>query len=548
MTTTDAWTRRQVLKATAASCLTAATGGCGLVPRIAPAANRRPPNIVLILADDMGYSDLGCFGSEISTPHLDSLASRGVRFRHMYNCARCCPTRAALLTGLYPAQTGVGYMWKNMHADGYEGYLNDRSVTIAQALRDAGYRTMLSGKWHVGKQQPHWPAQRGFDDVFSLIGGAADYWGAGSKWVRGNDSFKPGPGFYATDAITEHAQEMLAANSRRQPFFLYLAYNAPHWPLHAPRSDVERYLDRYRAGWTSLRAERCARMRQMGVIDANWTLPAPDPETTPWNPSQPRDWEALSDDQRVEMSLRMAVYAAMVDRMDQGIGRIVRQIRALGQEDNTLFIFLSDNGASAETRELGQPGAVTGEPGSYVAYGLDWAAASNTPFRRYKRWTNEGGIATSMILSWPAGVTRHGGWCDVPAHIVDVMPTCLEAAGAVYPQTRGSQRITPMEGRSLLQPARRDVDPDPRRLLCWEHEGHSAARQGRWKIVFDENTSPALYDLQTDRTETRDLATERPDQTRQLLAGYERWASRTGVVAWSELLAREQSQPGAATE
>lgn len=538
-------TRREFLRTSAMLGSAVAMSGCADTGAAGPAtrsANTVPskpskqPNIVVILADDMGFSDIGCYGSEIHTPNIDRLAKNGVRFSQMYNCARCCPTRASLLTGLYPHQAGIGYMIKDMHQRNYEGYLNDRCLTIAEALGANGYKTYLSGKWHVGTAPEHWPCKRGFDECFSLIGGAANYWGRDQKklYVRNDKPIHIDPnGFYLTDVITDHAIDFMGQKRPpSQPYFLYLAYTAPHWPLHAYEQDIAKYRGLYRDGWEKLRERRYQRMVDLGVIDRSWNLP-------PW-PADAESWPGAKGED--EMDLRMAVYAAQIDRMDQGIGRVLSKIRQMGEEDNTLILFLSDNGGCAEVRELSAPGAVTGTPDSFVSYGQCWATASNTPFRKYKRWVHEGGISAPMIGYWPGTITAAGTLSHERAHVMDIMPTCLDAAGVTYPRDYNGRAITPSEGRSFL-PVLRGKTILPRDTIYWEHEGHSAVRDGDWKLVCDQERNWELYNMRTDRTETQNLADTDPGRVARLAADYDRWANRCGVVPFADMLAKVNAKP-----
>ncbi|MFW6162941.1 MAG: arylsulfatase, partial [Planctomycetota bacterium] len=352
---------------------------------------RPRPNIIVILVDDMGYSDLGCYGSEIETPALDAMAERGVKFSQFYITPRCCPSRAALLTGLHPHQAGIGHMVRDWGQPGYRGFLNDRCVTIAEALRGAGYRTLMSGKWHVGEERPHWPCDRGFDRYVGLISGASNYWrlDGGRQMAIDDQPFHPDPdGFYMTDFISDQAVELLDQHGRdEQPFFLYTAYTAPHWPLHAWPEDIEKYRGRYRQGWDALRDERLARQIELGLIEKRWPLSPRDEQAPPWD--EVDDPEARD--------LKMAVYAAQVHCMDRGVGRILAKLRELGVEDDTLVMFMADNGGCAEEVDRGEPGVPPGPADSFLSYGLPWANASNTPFRLYKHWVHEGGIATPFI-------------------------------------------------------------------------------------------------------------------------------------------------------
>ncbi|UCH11801.1 MAG: arylsulfatase [Fidelibacterota bacterium] len=498
------------------------------------AANR--PNIILIMADDMGFSDVGCYGGEIHTPNIDGLAADGIRFTNFYNAARCCPTRAALLTGLYPHQAGIGGMVSrpdNPKPPGpYQGYLNDQCVTIAEVLRGAGYHTLMSGKWHVGESKPHWPLDRGFERYFGLINGAANYFdftkgkAPGRKRVIAIDDqpyVPPKEGFYLTDAISEYAVNYLAEYGHQdQPFFLYVSYTAPHWPLHALPEDIEKYRGTYRKGWDTLRKERYERLLELGLIDRKWSLSDRDAEVPPWQ----------SIENKAEMDLKMAVYAAQIDRMDQGIGRILRTLRSLGKEQDTLVLFLSDNGGCHEDSPLGfdlrNNGLPPGGVDSFMSYGSAWANASNTPFRLFKHWVHEGGIATPFVARWPAVIKQRGQIDHQGGHVIDLMATCCDLAGVPYPETYQGRDIHPLEGKSLL-PILQGEQRQGHDALYWEHEGNRAVRRGRWKLVSVENGAWELYDLEADRTELHDLAGEQPELVKELLAMYNAWARRCGV-------------------
>jgi arylsulfatase len=557
----------------------------GPVPRLrlasvlllAVAATAAPkPNFVVLLSDDMGYSDVGCYGGEIATPNLDTLAAQGLRFTQFYNTGRCCPTRASLLTGLHPHQTGVGHMMEDRGHDGYRGDLNRRCVTLAEALRPAGYRTYAVGKWHVTPgasakalaSTHNWPRQRGFDRFYGTIHGAGSFWDP-SALVRDNQlltvandpEYQREP-FYYTDAISDHAVRFLREHARDhggQPFLLYVAYTAAHWPMHAKESDIARYRGHYDAGYAATRQARLTKLKELGLLDANWT---PAPLAGDWGKVKDREFEARC----------MEVYAAMVDCMDQGIGRIVAELRQHQQLEDTLLFYLQDNGACAETVGRGtnapprpaQPplmpmapdesqfgsvprqtregwpvrqgyGVLPGPPDTYIAYGREWANVSNTPFREYKHWVHEGGIATPLIVHWPAGIppARRNTLVHEPGQLPDIMATCLAAAGAAYPAEFNGAKILPLEGRSLLpalagQPIERDG-------LFWEHEGNRAVRVGPWKLVAKERTGPwELYDLAADRTEMHNLAAEQPERVRDLATQWESWARRAPVLPWPE--------------
>jgi arylsulfatase A-like enzyme len=519
-------TRRDILKTLTAGGLVAGLPG-------AVAADGKRPDIVVVMVDDMGFSDIGCYGGEIETPNLDALAANGVRFTQFYNTARCCPSRASLLTGLYSHQAGIGHMVGDKGHDGYRGDLNQKCATFGELLRPAGYRTHLSGKWHVTKHtspkgpNSGWPRQRGFDRYFGTLNGAGSFW-TPATLTRDNEPIQPtGDDFYYTDAISSHAAGFIRdhhAETPDNPLFMYVAYTAPHWPLHAPAKTVAKYRGRYRQGWDAIRATRHERQKKLGIIDPAWQLTERDPSGS--------DWAALPPEKRDEMDHRMAVYAAQVDHMDQGIGHIVSALRKTGRFGNTLILFLADNGGCAEGGPLGferKKGGTLGEDSSFASYGLSWANASNTPFRRYKHWVHEGGISSPLIAHWPERIRAKGELRRTPAHIIDIVPTCLAAAGATYPAQLGEHVLTPCEGKSLLPVFADDALPD--RPLFWEHEGNRAVRVGDWKLVAKGKTGPwELYDLKADRTETNDLATKNPDRATAMAARWQAWAERCNVL------------------
>ena len=508
--------------------------------RAAATDSANPPNIVIIMADDMGYSDIGCYGGEIETPHLDRLAAGGLRFTQFYNAARCCPTRASLLTGLYPHQAGVGSMvGVGGKEPGYRGRLNESCVTIAEGLKRAGYTTLMSGKWHVTHyryQNPEptlhrgtWPLQRGFDRFFGTLAGAGSFFTPVSL-MRDNEFIEPGDDFYYTDAINDEAARFITEADADKPLFLYTAHVAPHWPLHALPEDIEKYKDVYRAGWDDIRKQRRARMDEMGLIDPDWKLTERDPRVSAWEDTEHQEWEIH----------RMAVYAAQVDRMDQGIGRIIEALEDTGRLDNTLILFLSDNGGCDEiiqgqdtrhgyfARGGTTPDVFPGEPDTYAAYGYGWANASNTPYRKYKKWIHEGGAATPLIAHWPERIKEHGALRHQIGHIIDFMATCLDIAGAEYPETFNGHDITPLEGVSLV-PAFQDKPLERAAPLYWEHLGNRGIRDGKWKLVAGKDAPWELFDMERDRTETNNIADDHPDRVAAMTADYETWAERVGV-------------------
>lgn len=507
---------------------------------MAPARQR--PNIVVVLADDMGWSDLGCYGSEIRTPNLDRLAGRGVRYTQFYNTARCCPTRASLLSGLYPHQAGVGHMINDRGLPGYRGDLNRNCVTLAEALKPAGYQTMMCGKWHVARdvhKSGNWPLQRGFDQYYGIITGATNYFDPVTL-VRDNTAVSAeGDGYYLTDALSEQAERYVGdAAKKTDPFLLYLAYTSPHWPLHAPEADIARCKGRYAMGWDALRTERHKRQKAMGLVDGRWALTSRDARVPAWADAPDKEWE-----QR-----RMEVYAAQIECMDRGIGRVVRKLEETGTLDNTLILFLADNGGCAEVlgeRKAGpvyrdrtrdgrpvragnSPSIQPGAADTFASYGVGWANASNTPFRLYKHWVHEGGISTPLIAHWPKGLPGAGSVSHEPGHLIDVMATCVDVSGARYPAEFRGEKITPMEGRSLLH-------GHGERTLYWEHEGNRAVRQGKWKLVSRYPEQWELFDLEADRTELHDLSGSNADKVREMAAQYEAWAKPRNVVPWGEL-------------
>lgn len=520
-----------------------------MVAAPAGAEQARKPNIVLILADDLGFSDLGCYGGEIATPNIDGLARRGVRFTQFYNGARCCPSRAALLTGLYPHQAGVGDMVdayaakqrERLASPAYSDHLRADVPTLGELLRAAGYRTFMVGKWHLGYRPQEWPAARGFDRSFALIEGAMNYYGHGIQHTRkigdppmaldDKPFVPPRDGFFATDAFTDQAVRYLREEKGGSPFFLYLAYNAPHWPLHAHPEDIAKYQGKFAEGWDKLADRRLARLKELGIV-------LPTAERTP-RPSEVPAWESLRPDQQAFWAERFAVYAAQVEELDRGIGQVLAALREGGHADNTLVVFLSDNGGAAERPLVSQPGAVLGTRESYEGYGTQWAWLSCSPFRRYKRFVNEGGVSTPCIVTWPAGIARarEGKLVDSPAHLIDLLPTCLELAHFRYAGRWKDSAAPGPEGTSLL-PALRGEELQRDAPLFWEHEGNRAVRRGHWKLVAEHGKDWELYDLRTDRAELHDLAARSPETVHELAALYDAWARRCGVKPWSQALGK----------
>ena len=505
------------------------------------------PNIVLIMADDMGYSDIGCYGGEIATPNLDQLADGGLRFTQFYNTGRCCPTRASLMTGLYPHEAGLGHMVYRDRGPGYHPYLNRQCVTIAEVLGAAGYRTMMTGKWHVGHKPGQWPTDRGFehfygihihvDSYFKVLPGCPVYHNDQlviAPTADPNNALHPDQEWYTTDIFTDWSLKFLDdAQDDDRPFFLYTAYNSPHWPLEAPDENIDHYRGKYSDGWDLLRAQKLARMKAMGLVTADTKL----------SPSNCPEWNSLSDDEQHELAFRREIYAAQIERMDQNIGRIVAKLRELDELDNTLLLFLSDNGCCAEGGMFGyQWNKNTREnfagwrkqSGRSSSMGEAWSNASNTPFRMHKRWVHEGGIATPLIAHWPTVISQGGKLSQQVGHVIDIMATCADVAAAEYPNTFADHRIKSAPGQSLL-PALRDPSSTTERTLFWEHETHSAIRVGDWKLVTLDGTKPAaweLYDLSHERTETDNVTKQQAQRVHAMSQQWKEWARQANVLPW----------------
>ena len=495
---------------------------------------QKQPNIILILADDMGYSDIGSYGGEVETPNLDGLAKGGIRYKQFYNAARCCPTRASLLTGLYPHQAGMGWMAAaHLGTPAYQDDLNKESVTIAEVLKTAGYSTFMTGKWHLtnerkidGQVTDSWPHQRGFERYFGIVPGGANYFTP--TLYSNNFTYKAPKDFYLTHAISDTSVRYIRehrAAQKDKPFFMYVAYTAPHWPLHALQKDIEKYKDLYSKGWDAFRQERFARQKAMGLVPKHAVL-SPRDTTVP-------AWEELSGEKKKEMAMRMAIYAAQIDAMDQGIGKIVGELKQQGILDNTLIFFLSDNGACAEFISSGKSKEVTGTAETFESYRIDWANVSSTPFREYKHYTYEGGIATPLIVHWPKGINAKMNDAVVSeyGHLSDIMATCVEVGNAKYPAVYNGYKIPPMEGKSLV-PHFKGITNN-RGKVYWEHEANIALRDGKWKMVaktdegkeFNEKTIQ-LFDMEADPTEMNDLSAKYPERVKGMYKDWHRWANR----------------------
>jgi arylsulfatase A-like enzyme len=508
---------------------------------VTPASAAKQPNILYVLADDLGFSDLGCFGGEIRTPTLDALASGGVRLTQFYNTGRCCPSRAALLTGQYPHRVGLGHMTTNdLGRPGYRGVVSDDAQTIAQVLAPAGYRCFMSGKWHLGTPDP---TQNGFEEFYGTLVSAKRFFDPDHlvRFPKGRKARQyPEGKFYATDAVTDHALEFLklARETPAKPWFLYLAFNAPHFPLHAPREEVDKYADRYHGGWDQLRAERLKRMKSLGIVPGHTELS----KRSHWrnygetkigvNPA----WNTLPKDRQLDLARRMAIYAAMIDRLDQQLGRVIEDLKRAGELENTLIVFTSDNGACFEWDPFGfdivssnqnilHKGKMIeqmGIPGTFHSVGSAWANASNTPWRLYKHFNHEGGIASPGIVHWPAGLkAKPGSIVHQPAHIIDLLPTAVAAAGATY------EGKLSLPGTDLVAQLN---NGGGERTLFFEHQGNRAVRQGKWKLVALDDQPWELYDFTQDRIEMNDLAGKFPEKVKQLSAAWDKWGAANQVT------------------
>jgi len=534
----------------------------------------KKPNFLVILTDDMGFSDIGCYGSEIQTPNIDRLAKNGVRFTHFYNTARCSPSRASLMTGVYPHQAEMGNLSSNNYPEpGYRDDLSKNTVTMAEVFRQAGYATYMTGKWHLAKEmsangdRSNWPLQRGFERYFGTLNGSGSYFDPGTL-ISNNTFVAPGKNFYYTDAISDTTVKFIQQHPKEKPFFFYVAYTAAHWPLHAPEKEVARQKGKYDAGWDVIRQQRFEKQKKLGIIGENYQL-SDRTETIPaWENETMKEWQAR----------RMEVYAAMITVMDQGIGRILRALEEKGELENTVIVYLHDNGGCAEPQgtdkaeiamtdeqKILKPlspdsvsrfkrpvytrdgrfirsgrGVMAGDADTWTAYGEEWANVSNTPFRLYKQYVHEGGTASPLIIHWPGGISTKGVLDKQLSHIIDILPTCLDLAGIAYPKEYNGRSILPVEGISLMpsilhQPAKREH-------LFWEHSGNRAIRIGDWKLVArvqkEKVFSPAdenkweLYNLENDPTEMKNLAGQFPGKVKEMVARWEAEAIRTQAMPW----------------
>jgi arylsulfatase A-like enzyme len=536
--------------------------------------NIKRPNIIVILSDDIGYSDIGCFGSEIKTPNIDRLGMNGVRFTQFYNTARSSPSRAALLTGLYPHQAGMGHLSsENYKEPGYVDDLSKNAVTIAEVLKNSGYSTYMTGKWHLAKDmeasgdKSNWPLQRGFDRYFGTLNGSGSYYDPGTL-ISNNTFVPPGRNFYYTDAISDTTVKFIKQHPNGKPFFLYVAYTAAHWPLQAPETEISKYKGVYNIGWDSIRARRFKRLKELRIIPGNCILSERSVSIPEWEKEPMKEWQTR----------RMEVYAAMIDIMDQGIGRIISALEEKGELGNTIIFYMQDNGGCAEPVGTDKPevplsaeqkilkpfsydviqsakkplysregkfvrsgrGVMAGPPDSWVAYGEEWANVSNTPFRLYKQWVHEGGIASPLIVHWPAGIRSKGELNGQLSHLIDIMPTCLAIAAVKYPAEMNGNMITPVEGISLL-PAL-NGGRTGREFMFWEHSANRAIRIGDWKLVAKVITQkkfvPAdekaweLFNLKDDPSETKNLASKYPQKVSEMSDNWEKEALRLKAIPW----------------
>ncbi len=562
-------------------------GALAILTNAAYAAPKQP-NIILIMCDDMGWSDIGCYGGEINTPNLNDLAKGGIRFTQFYNTGRCCPTRASLLTGLYPHQAGIGHMTSDYGLDAYRGDLNQECVTIAEALKPAGYRTYMSGKWHVtpyngneleNPDTHNWPLQRGFDRFFGTIHGAGSFFDPNSLTrdntyiTPDNDpEYQPDGTWYYTDAISDNTVRYIKDHAKEhadKPFFHYVAYTAAHWPMHALPEDIAKYEGKYDGGYAPTREARIKRLKLMKLLPDHWE---PAPLIGDWSEVELKEWESAC----------MEVYAAMVDNMDQGVGRIVQSLKDTNQYENTLILFLQDNGGCAETFGRGKlvgplerpdkptlspmgkdelqtemipeqsrdgyplrrgDGVMPGPfPETEIGYGRNWANVSNTPFKEYKHYVNEGGVSTPLIAHWPAGIsekgdafrkTKQGNLHDSPSHLIDIMATAVDLGGGEYPDKNAGNAVKPAEGISL-KTAFNGAALDRGKPIYFEHEGNRAVRDGKWKLVAKGvNGAWELYDMEADRTESSDLFESNPEIAKKMIAQYDTWTKHAGVVPFN---------------
>jgi len=531
--------------------------GCNLSPK--QTTTKEKPNIIVVMVDDMGFSDLSSYGSEINTPNIDKLATNGLQFTQFYNAGRCCPSRASLLTGLYAHKTGLGYMTAQDYGKpGYRADMNTECVTIAETLKEAGYGTYMAGKWHVNlnfkpeESKHNWPLQRGFDKFFGTLIAAGSYWNP-LTLVEGNEYVQASDDFYYTEAITDKSIDYITQHDTEKPFFLYMAYTAPHWPLHAREEAIAKHRGKFSEGWDVLREKRHQKLKDLGIVDANTVLPARDEKNIAWESVENKEWEQT----------RMEAYAGTIEHLDQGIGKLVTSLKEQGKLDNTIIFFLSDNGGDKTEHINGMignsgkpwsvmnyvpthtkkgelvisgdyPGVALGPDTTYGGYGLKWANLSNTPFKKFKTYMHEGGISAPLLVHWPAGIQAKNELRKQPAHIIDIMATCLDIANVDYPKTFNDNVIKPIDGKSMLPIFKNDSKVHD--TLYWEHQGNKAIRIGDWKLVSKlEKNKWELYNLAIDRTETKNLSTQQPKRVAQLRKAYNTWAKASNVEPWESM-------------
>jgi arylsulfatase len=515
-------------------------------------------NVIIFLADDLGFSDIGGYGGEIRTPNLDRLAGSGVKLSNFHNTPRCSPSRASLLTGIHPHQTGIGILTGSNAAEGgYAGNLNTRCATIAEVLKSNGYITAITGKWHLTNSPnvPNgaWPTDRGFDNFFGTLDGCATYFRPGTL-TRGLENVESeadkNPDFFYTDAIATEAAKFIKERPTDKPYFLYVPFTAPHWPLHAREETIKSYAGTYDAGWDAIRAKRLERQKTLGIIPKETELSPRDARVLSWEEEPEKKWQAR----------RMEVYAAMVTEMDTAIGKILDQVEKNNEWDNTIIIFLSDNGACAEALPLddisefrraknlistrtrdgrkvvlgNDPDVMPGGEDTYASYGVGWANVSNTPFRLYKRYTHEGGVMSPFIIHWPEGKLNSGTVNTSTFQLVNVAPTLYDALGVTYPATLNGNTLEPLVGGSML-PAIQSSDTQSSQLW-WEHIGNGAIIKGKWKLVRQYDWEWELYDLTTDRNELEDLSGANPGVVAELSVEWQKLADQYGVIPFRKTL------------
>ncbi len=513
---------------------------------VAGSAQDKRPNIILVLVDDLGFTDIEPFGGlDVKTPNLSKLAAEGTRFQEFYNNSICAPTRASLLTGQYAHKAGIGYFNVNLGLPAYQGFLNKESLTLGEVLKSAGYSTILSGKWHVGDDYDQWPGQRGFERSFGFIGGAVNFYEINDKdnpsvpLLKNNEPFYLPKGRYLTDEITDQAISFLHEQDKEQkPFFLYLAYNAPHWPLQAPEEDIQKYNGIYEQGWDSLRTDRYRQAIEKGVFPKGQKIAERD--------SAIQFWNKLTYDEQQYWQRRQQVFAGMIDHVDQGLGKLLETLRELKKDENTVIIFLSDNGAQGgeRTRIYTIRNAETvGRPGSYDIQNSNWSQTGNSPLRSYKNNPYEGGIGAPFIAWYPkeikANAIKKG-----TGHIIDIAPTLYDFAQAEYPEAVGNIKANSLSGvslRNLLSTGQNQIDrPKP---LFWERAGNRAVRHGKWKLVslYGNRNQVELYNIDEDRAENNNVVDQFPEIVQELENLYTQWAKETGVVDYDRISPQRNS-------